>query len=123
MNRATTSLPVPDSPVSSTVVSVAATCVAFFSTSLPLGGLADDARRAGFRLELLGERSARATRAARRVACASADLARRVGQLLVRHRERDVIGDAARHRHVASVERAADASTRTRDPSPGRAPG
>ena len=33
MNRATTSLPVPDSPVISTVVSVAATCVALRSTS------------------------------------------------------------------------------------------
>ncbi len=33
MNRATTSLPVPDSPVTSTVVSVSATCVAFFNTS------------------------------------------------------------------------------------------
>ena len=35
MKRATTSLPVPDSPVSSTVVSVAATCVALLSTRLP----------------------------------------------------------------------------------------
>ena len=33
MNRATTSLPVPDSPVTSTVVSVEATCVALRSTS------------------------------------------------------------------------------------------
>ena len=33
MKRATTSLPVPDSPSRRTVVSVAATCVACFSTS------------------------------------------------------------------------------------------
>src|ERR671932_672281 len=39
MNRATTSLPVPDSPVNSTVVSVSATCVAFFSTSIHSGDL------------------------------------------------------------------------------------
>jgi hypothetical protein len=37
MKRATTSLPVPDSPVRSTVVSVSATSAAFFSVSIHSG--------------------------------------------------------------------------------------
>ena len=52
MNRATTSLPVPDAPVTSTVVSVAATCVALRSTPPPFDRLADDAQ-VGARRQLI----------------------------------------------------------------------
>jgi len=48
------SLPVPDSPVTRTVVSVAATWVGLFEHVVPAIGVADDAE-VGARLELPGE--------------------------------------------------------------------
>ena len=56
MKRATTSLPVPDSPVSSTVVSVWATRVACASTSFHCLTVPDDAAHSAAGLELARER-------------------------------------------------------------------
>ena len=55
--RATTSLPVPDSPSRSAVVSVAATWVACNEHLAPRCRFADDAAIAGAGVELLGERA------------------------------------------------------------------
>ena len=93
MNRATTSLPVPDSPVSSTVVSVCATRAACASTSFHCARMADDAALAGARLELAGQRGDLRLEPRRRLARLGI-AARRLGEPLVRQRQRQVVGDA-----------------------------
>ena len=89
-----TSLPVPDSPVSSTVVSVDATCVAA-SAPRPDVGVADHATVAGARVQFRGQRAdARFELLGARVGFGCA--AHRLGELLMRDRQRDVLRDAPR---------------------------
>ena len=94
--RATTSLPVPDSPVSSTVVSVCATRVACASTSFHCL-LCPTTRRTPPRAS--SSRVSVATCASSRAAVAA-----RLGEVLVRQRQRQVVGDAAREVDVVLGE-------------------
>ena len=97
MKRATTSLPVPDSPVSSTVVSVCATRVACARTSFHCL-LWPTTRRTPLRAS--SSRVSVATCASSRAAVA----ARSRAQVLVRERQRQVVGDAAREVDVVLAE-------------------
>ena len=103
MKRATTSLPVPDSPVSSTVVSVCATRVACASTSFHCLRSPDDAPQAAPRLELAGERGDLRFETGRGLARLLI-APRRSASSLVRQRQRQVIGHPAREVDVVVAE-------------------
>ena len=103
MKRATTSLPVPDSPVTSTVVSVSATWVAFLSTSRHS---ADSPTTRMCVFESSSSESICDPRFEPLGACLRlGGLPLRLDQLLVRDRERDVIRDPACRRQIARRER------------------
>ena len=82
MNRATTSLPVPDSPCRNTVDCVAATCVASREHVAPAGGLADG-----------GAAACRPVSPSRAIACAPALRAASTRSLLVAGHAREPLLD------------------------------
>ena len=95
MNRAITSLPVPDSPCSETVVSVAATCIArfrtpFHSTDCPIAGTVTRPP-----IHFCRERLHAAVEPLRPHARFGV-VALGFRQLLVRHGQRDVVGKPTR---------------------------
>ena len=104
MNRATTSLPVPDSPVSSTVVSVTATCVAWRSTSCQRFGLARDADAVPATEASSSRQRSHAQLEARGALARFGGPRRGFGEALMRERQRDMVGDAPGDQGVAGYE-------------------
>ena len=102
MKRATTSLPVPDSPVSRTVVSVARHLGRLGQHVLPLPRAAEGAMRAQG-LQLPGQ-DVDALLEQRGAVLGGGGPARFLGQLLVREDEGDVLGHAHRELAVVVVE-------------------
>ncbi len=103
MKRATTSLPVPDSPVSSTVVSVCATRAACASTSFHCFDCPTTRRWPAARFELARQRGHLRFEPRRRFARLGLT-ARRFGEALVRQRERQVIRHPSREVDVVFAE-------------------
>ncbi len=106
MYRAITSLPVPDSPVRSTVVSVAATCVAARTTAFHPRDCPPSGRTPVCESSASDSAFTRASRSLRARGGGRAP-ARPSGELLVRHAKGDVQGDVPREpRHIGLRERA-----------------
>ena len=105
MNRATTSLPVPDSPVSSTVVSVSATCVARLSTSRHSGDWPTTRTVPVFESSSSASSRTRASSRSAR-ACASATCRAASASCSCETASDDVIRDTARDRQITWLERA-----------------
>ena len=102
MKRATTSLPVPDSPVMRTVVSVAATLVAWASTSFHCRER--PSARCGLRVSSSRARTLHALLEQRGAVLGGGGPPRLLGQLLVREHEGHVLGHAHRELAVVVVE-------------------